>query len=254
MITIDTMYNLHHVEIDLQIKNLSNEIKEQEKIRRISIKFFTDNASKITTCTLEEILEGKGKPMVEFQVFNKLYNIHLKNYNSYIHSYKAKLEAKEELEKSIIKESIFKYVLKRFNTLIMDEIIYNAYFFSAFPVGYFYINKQVTKKKTIDWGSSDRAKAEILEKGQIPYIKADAEQAEKEGKEYKGVPWIKYLPPIRFYIFWVNNEHKEIKSNNVRAFTFDPSRSKGGVVKRFFDYIRGKSIEELTLKYNRNAS
>src|SRR5574343_247783 len=82
-------------------------------------------------------------------------------------------KAIESLKANYISKEVFKETIYKFNNKISDEIIFKGYCFElGFRLGWIKIKKldvSTRKKKKINWGESNKLKAEILAKGGLPF-------------------------------------------------------------------------------------
>ena len=91
-----------------------------------------------------------------------------------------KIEEKlQAIKDNYITEDLFKEVLYKFNNKISDEIVYKGYTFKlGGGLGFIRIKKvnaiynrdgSLRTKKRINWGESNKLKAELIKEGKIPY-------------------------------------------------------------------------------------
>lgn len=128
----------------------------------------------------------------------------------------------KDLKNQLIDYTLFNIIIKKFNTKVSEEIIYNNYKFSMDKTfGYLGVTMVESKRKRVDWGKSNKNKAELLSKGLIPYLKKDAESIEN----YQGVEWLEYHPSKDFVFYW-NTTFKYNNNYNflLKQFSFKPAR------------------------------
>lgn len=104
----------------------------------------------------------------------------------------------KEIETYLISHTIFNYVINRFNTLIITEIVKNNFRLRVNGIfGIIQIVKNENSRLRINWGESNKNKKKIIKEGKILYYKKD-----DTGKDYKGVPWLVYFPRVSYRIAW----------------------------------------------------
>ncbi len=145
------------------------------------------------------------------------------HFNSKVNTVNIKVRA---LKKQILPYTVYKAVITGFNKRIASKIVNNNYEFNLIPsFGSISVVRTESLKKKVNWGASDKKKAEILAKGGIPYLKAEAENT----PNYKGEKWLVYHPLINFYFYW--KKYKKYRAY-VKDFTYKPARGKVSIVKQ----------------------
>lgn len=251
MITIKTMYEIHTVKQKVELEALDIEITNISVPYNKLVNYFKHNVPNLIACpsSLEDILNNKGVAY-SFPISNieKYYNLQLTNYNKIYPLYTNKAEERQKIKGYKMKAVVFAYILKRFNELLVEEIVYNSYKFFSLYIGglYSFCNKN---KKSVDWGNSIKNKQALIKEGKIPYNKADEDQAIKEGKVYEGVEWLVYQPEYSLFYKWEVESTQFIRIPNIANFLMQPYRGVKSSVQILSDYRKTLSEEQMTNLY-----
>lgn len=221
-------------EYEHTIKKYS-EVTIEEVYRATSIRFLTSLRFPVYSV----YIDGK---QVNFKAI-KLYIEKYIWYNKIITSNNKKIKQyKEEL----ISFTLYNRVIKEFNNQVIDKIINENYLFTPLPsFGAIGVIQNYNEHKRPNWGVSNKKKAEILAKGGIPYIKADAEKDEN----YKGEKWLTYHPFLDFYLQWHTKWISKELNPFLKDYTYYPARGKQSIVSKL--QIIKQDRERATLLYNR---
>jgi len=229
-IGIEIYYKLYHSTLDLQIEKA----KEDIEIFRMTFKNIKDilKSYKPYIDTQVNILYGillispstlvKGKLSERYVYEDKVYTKEL--FFDYLRAYKKNFDRLNQhkayiksLERKRIEYKIYKLILKKFNSKISSEIVFNRYTFNlGYNLGSLFLTHKRIEKEMVDWGKSDKKKAEIKERGGTPYYKEDAEEAEKYGEEYVGEKWLVMHPKDGV---WVHHRYGTIKGYKLKLIT-----------------------------------
>jgi hypothetical protein len=259
MITINTVYDLHKVEIDLEVEQLSKDIKDLQPLYFNSLVYFKSVEHKLSIPISIEDIKNNKQPFIPHAVFEKTvlpllasekyFNLKLNNFMQINKEYRYKLRRKEELMKSKLPKNVVSFIITRFNELLVEEILYNKYEFYHNTVGRLKLHLHKNKIPVVNWGISLRNKKKLEEKGRIPFIKADETLALKEGKEYKGEHWLSYCSLYSFYLNWSKGAEHFIKIPNIGNYSFVPYRGVNSPVSKINDYRKTYSEEAITDLY-----
>lgn len=251
MITTNTMFELYTISNEIKVNNLNKEIKDLTGILTKIYTYFEENT---LLCPkgydMVSIKTGKGIEIpFPFTNAEKYYNLQVNQYNVL---YKRLVQKKEELvvlSKQKIPKRIFSFILRRFNELLIEELIYRSYKLKDLYLGELRVIVNKSRKAVINWGVSLPVKRAIEARGGIPYIIEDAERCKQEGIDYKGEPWITFLPEYRMFYDWKNSVTSKIRLPNITNFCFMPLRGDNSAVSMLFDVSNRLSQEELILIY-----
>lgn len=101
----------------------------------------------------------------------------------------------DEIETRLVDSKTFVTIISSFNTKIIDSILKGYVFHLGYRLSYVCIKRKdisLRKRKKIDWGTSNKNKKEIIERGGIPYEvltrNEDGSIATDNGGEY----WLAY--------------------------------------------------------------
>lgn len=144
---------------------------------------------------------------------------------------------KKKAGEKVIPYWLFKTVIERYNKKISEAIIQGATVNLENHLGYIKIRKinRNFKKVTVNWGESNKKKAEIIAAGETP-----KDQDNPNGKNWL----IHYTDPYYFRWAWIRKNGSSIfKNQTVYEFrpTSDPSK-KGGEVDKKKLGNRGKLV------------
>lgn len=241
MIEINVMYELYINRLNSSLLSY-REIREEnlkykkqyfeliEKYKKIINKYTTLDFDTLVKATSLDVLDkAKHKKAyidgkeVNFAII-KLYIEKYIRHNGIVHT---SLKHEKSIKSKIIKATIYKKIISKFNAKVIDKIIYDNYYFSINPLfGSIGVVQNENKNLRPDWGRSNKLRQEIIDRGGIPYIK---EEAEKD-PNYKGEKWLVYHPSIDFFIQW-HTKYVAKKYNPVLGdYKFKPARGKVSIV------------------------
>lgn len=134
------------------------------------------------------------------------------------------------VNKGLIKDipyRMFYDVVREFHKEISKKIVEGYRFRPGHSLGTFYITKDLRKGYSIDWGSSNKRKAELITEGKIPYDKETAPDGEK---------WfIFYVDNLYFKWKWSQDTATHL-TRNLKHYMFDATtgnrKSVGKAIKR----------------------
>ena len=243
MIDLKLIYELYIEHINFSLKKLLQDIVEHTENHKKLKKLLTSYENSINTYsnhTLEEILSitnirkvntitfprttvyKQGKA-INFKAI-KLYIEKYVWYNTIIVSLNKKID---KHNKELINFKVYSNIINKFNTKVIDKVVNKNYFFEAVPsFGALSVIKNHNERNRVDWGKSNKKKKEIIAKGGIPYIKADAESNEN----YKGEKWLFYHPIIDFFLHW-HTKWITIELNPfIKDYKYTPARGVNSIV------------------------
>lgn len=247
------MYEINDVKRGIELDSINKELLSLEKSYNTLLIYFKRKDLPIIV-DMEKLLQGKQEEIIEpLNNIDKYFNLQLNNFNRILPIYINKQKKQEELNKAQIPFVEYKYILRRFNELLTDAILYEAYEFYELFLGKLTVIATTSKRQVIDWGISTRNKNKLIEEGKIPYLKADAEKAKEQGIEYHGVKWIDYLKGIRLYYDWELKNVQFIRIPNIKDFSFIPYNGNGSAIVKLTTLRKSLTDEELINKYKRNT-
>lgn len=251
MITIKTMYELYNTTLNLEIDVIEKEISKIQVIRH-RIKTYFSQLPDIDKDFLKELFLGTVVPSDDTSTNNIIFfNKQLTVYNEVTVIYKKKRKEIDTLRAKKIKKSIYYYIIVRFNTLLVEELIYNNYKFITKFIGNFAVIKNMNKKKIVDWVQSNINKKAILDKGQKLYYKKEAEEAKTKGEEYTGVEWLTYLDEeVGLFFNWQLLNYHFIRIPNMNNFTFEPYKGDTSPVKMLMEHKRDLGQDYIINNFN----
>lgn len=217
MITNKIIYELSQKELTEKIEIVSKEISNLLKVQNKLVEWFKYR---------DILVDGTALPIkVEIEIQNiKLYNVQATHYNNVIVTLKSKEEYRTRLLGYKIPKKIFLFILRRFNQLLYQELIHNAYVFKDATLGKLLVIVNKNKKNAINWGESTKNKKVLLDKGEIPFTKEGEDLAKAKGEEYKGKQWLEYLPTYSLFFNWELENSNFIRLPNMKNFEFRPIR------------------------------
>jgi len=247
MITTNTIHELYSISTDIKITNLAKEIDDLQNMLDNIYSYFQENIIlRPRGDDMESIKIGKGLEILyPLTSIEKYYNLQLSQYSVLYIRVQQRKEELSKLTKQKVPKRIFAFILRRFNELLIDELIFNSYRLKDLYLGELRVIVNKGKKATINWGLSLPVKREIEARGGIPYKVEDAERCKREGIEYKGEPWITFLPEYRMFYDWKHNIATKIRLPNITNFHFYPLRGDNSAVSMLFDVSNRLSQEEL---------
>lgn len=134
-----------------------------------------------------------------------------------------KLDYYEKVKSQRISEKVFKYVVKRFNQLVLDVILNNGYIFNlGGHTGAIYIAKKKRIGKNVDWKASNIRKEELIAEGKLPLLGDNGGEA-----------W--HIYHVTDFEFWVAWEKNKCTFKGKSQYAFKPTRTDnrgGGFIPR----------------------
>lgn len=231
ILKLKVMYQLYIKELTDKIEKADKEIGklqiERDKIAKLLSKY---------EIPINQSYERPYKELIKITTLQEFRSVVTSNKNKIIPIYFEKLirvnrsiavltYQRYKAEKQIVPYKVYKDICYKFNQKIIDAIVYNAYYFK--PNNHFgaiSIVKTEDIIPKIDWGKSNKKKAELESKGLTPYKKADAEAAAARGEKYEGIEWLVNLPTVNYYYYWTKNRTQKDFIPLVNDFKFTPSR------------------------------
>ncbi len=245
-------YKFYIAEIKLKIdkskKNLSTFsklIKSSEKL----LSSYKEYIERETTSNFEELLNNptldingslRERLVIDLDIYTKqAFLIYLKTHFNNIKRYNKEKENLKSLKEQLISYSTYLLITKKFNLKISKEIVKRQYVFKlGYNLGSLIIRRVKRNRAPVNWNVSNKNKQALLDKGLIPYYKKEAEQAEKQGKEYEGIKWQVLHPKTDVFINYIND--------SIMLFDIIGSKMTASLYSIFLDYKR-------TNKFNPNV-
>jgi hypothetical protein len=251
------MYEIYTQEIKKELSENKEELNSTNESIKVLKQYFDNfQRSRELGYNYTEVLEGKGKVIKDARTPNeKYYNIQINNLNNLLKIKANKEEKKKKLKHILIPDNVFTFILWKFNKLLIDKIIYEAYTFSDLYLGDLFIVPliQQSNKKSINWPLTKIAKKKLIDNGQIPYCQVDKDLADKEGKEYKGVEYlVRYDEPYTLLFRWSRTTKNFIRLVQSKEYVFKPSRGNLGnsAMELLTKYKNSFTKEEFENKFN----
>lgn len=134
-------------------------------------------------------------------------------------------EELNEVKASILTNEISKEILYKFNEKLSNEIVMKGYTFAlGFQMGNIRIKKvrcDRRVKKRIDWGATNKKKAEIIASGGLPYKVEERNEAGEITKDNGGIPYFVYHTNDFDYLWHWNK--KRVTVLNSAYYKFRPT-------------------------------
>lgn len=257
MVTINTIYDLYILYNQKEIEEIEKEITSIKRqittIKNVLIKHQDILGDKVN---MSNLLLGKvsGIPAIHCRTQkDKWLDIQIKLYYKLFCNIPERERTIKTIQDNIVPFKVFKYIVHRYNDLLLTEVIERRYKFFHPNFGTLFARLNIGKKKTVNWGASHANKKRLLEEGKIPYYKKEEEEAKRQGIEYKGEPWIEYIGnTTHIYLYWnttFNNICNTIKG--IRDYNFFASKGERGVLNKLASFRKTLSDEQLALyKYD----
>jgi hypothetical protein len=248
MITHNTMYDFHNVELKSRLESIKEELLDLERRKTNLINYFKSNVCPFKLeddtdiDTLFAFSPATSNP-------EKFFNLKLAQYKELVLLIENKKEVEQRLLKYKIPQGIFTYILKRFNELLYQEMIYNKYQFKTLFLGGLYVFCNKNKNKVINWKKSLENKAILLEQGKVPFTKKDEQEAKENGLDYKGEQWLEYLSDYSFFFNWDIQTAQFIRISNIRNYTFMPVRGLASPVAELVKFRNSFTNDEEAINF-----
>jgi hypothetical protein len=259
MVTNITMHDFYAQELEVELKAIIKEIEELEVVvNKLKVYFDSWELSKEFNYKLAVLLRGEVES-IESPISNKerFFNTQLKTYNRLYTVLHQKIGKRKELETVNIPVNIFCFILLEFNKRLIRKMIYSQYRFSNLYIGDILVVPYNYKegKLAVDWPKSKKNRADILERGEEPYLLANKKQAIKEGKGYKGVEWLEYFPSLTLLFGWEKAFKNFARLAESKNFIFRASRGqkKNAPIKQLALYKNTLTKEDYKTLYNFDA-
>lgn len=143
---------------------------------------------------------------------------------------------KKKFEDAIIEYDLYRYILKRFNLAIVDEII-KGYEFNA---GYGIATIRIQKKErdltrdVVNWNVTLRAKRKLIEEGKLPYKALERDKNKVITKDNGGIPYFVYMTDHYSY-WWYWNKRVSSLPNQL-VYNFTPVRGANCIIRKLHVY------------------
>lgn len=245
MITHNTMYDFHNVELKSRLESVRQELEDIQKRKDSIANYFKSEVCPIKVDNLDTLVEFTNPTSNPEKYFNLKYT----QYKELDKLYKNKKELEEKLLKYKIPHGVFSYILKRFNELLCQEMIHNKYEFRTLFLGGFYVLCNKNKHKIINWKTSLENKAKLLAEGKVPYTKQAEKEALEQGLEYKGEQWLEYLSDYSFFFNWDIQTAQFIRIPNIKNFTFIPVRGLSSPVAELVKFKNSFNTEQDAINF-----
>lgn len=245
MIELKTIYELYIGELVLKRNKIQDKLLEylpkletltkllinKEEIIRIYLEL---DLNTILSNTSEEKLKSIKYPIIPIYDEGKIINfdilqLYIKQYtwvNKVITKHKKEIQ---NINTQIIPFTTFTKIINKVNTKIIDRIVEENYEFNPLSsFGSLHVIKNENHNLRVNWGESNKRKAELIAEGKIPYKKADAES----NPNYNGIKWLSYHPSLDFFLQW-SKIYTAIKLNPFLSdYTYKPARGINSIVSK----------------------
>lgn len=239
------MYDFHNVELKSRLESVKQELEDIEKRKESIITYFNSEVCPIKVDDLNTLVAFTNPTSNPEKYFNIKYTQYKELETLYIN----KKELEEKLLKYKIPHGVFSYILKRFNELLYQEMIYNKYEFRTLFLGGFYVLCNKNKHKIINWKTSLENKAKLLAEGKVPYTKQAEKEALEQGLEYKGEQWLEHLSDHSFFFNWDIQTAQFIRIPNIKNFTFTPVRGLSSPVSELVKFKNSFNTEQDAINF-----
>lgn len=244
MITINTMYEVYTSNLNFKVIELQKRLETNtNRVQGLSnvLEKYREDINAYCSVKLDDILKVKTLTNLKaikfptYGIYSDGRKLNVKALLMYIKKY---IEANKDLstlttnitryKKEIISFKLYKRIISSFNLKIIDKIINNNYLFKLVPsFGGISVIRNHSKKKSVNWGASQKNKKAIIERGGIPYLKEDSIGVE----DYKGEQWLVYHPSPNFYLHWHKTPNQlNIVNPYIKDYKYTPSRGKNSIV------------------------
>lgn len=249
MITHNTMYDFHNVELQTRIKKVKEEIEDLKERKARAISYFTSSLCPLVLS--QEVINNQALELITNPDSNpqKYYNLKVEQYKELCLLLQNKEEVLNKLLKYKIPQGVFSFILKRFNELLYKEMIHNKYVFSTLFLGKFDVICNKNKHKVINWKKSIKNRDKLLAEGKVPYTKAGEKEALEAGKPYNGEQWLEYLSDYSFFFNWDLQAGQFLRLPNIRNFTFVPVRGLASPVSELVKFRNSFNTEEEAINF-----
>jgi hypothetical protein len=249
MIDIKLIYELYTKELNDKLKNaLSLKLSYTESYNNLQtlIKEYKAVIEKFSTITLEELFNSTSISTLNdlrfplTVVYNNGKQIPFKVLRMYIEKY---LECNKNInnatieinkcKKELIPFTLYNKIISKCNNKIIDKIIEENY--KAEPLksfGSISVIRNYNEHRRINWGASNKLKAEIENRGGIAYNKEEELKAIAEGKEYTGEDWLVIHPFLDFYLEWHTKWISKKLNPVLRDYKYTPARGVVSIVSK----------------------
>lgn len=245
MIEINVIYQLYYAYINKRIELLKLEISELELNINNTIKILEKYKNEINKYSnYYDILDRKIKKIKNNtdNTIIKYINIQILNYNSIYTPLNLKRKEVIKLSKQVLSSVIYKKIIKKFNSKLIDKIIKDHYtFILPFSLGTLKVERKTNKRKRPNWGISNKNYKLLITQNKIPYKLTDHLEAKKNNKEYKGVPWLHYHDETDLWFSWKTFKLAKV---DIRNYRFKPSRGNKSVVEKLTNHKKTLNLIE----------
>lgn len=251
MITINTLYDLYLLYNENEINDIQKEITtSKQQLGKLKKTFEKHQDILGDKINIPNLLLGKVNNIPSSKCRtpqDKWLDIQVRMYYNLYLPLPEREARIENIKKNIIPFKVFKYIIHRYNDLLLSEVIENKYKFYHPNFGTLLARLHIGKKKTVNWGKSNENKQRLLDEGRIPYYKEDEDKAKAAGLEYKGEVWLEFIDnTTHIYLYWnttFNNICNTIKG--IREYKFFASKGERGVLNKLTTFRKTLSNEQL---------
>ncbi len=117
------------------------------------------------------------------------------------------------IDSGIITAKVYKAIIKKFNSKILDWLLRGGYLLRVKGLSFIAVRtkENLSTKRRIDWGTSNKRKKAIIERGEIPFQSIKNEAGEIIGNN-GGEHWLTYMDK-RYDTWYYWNKSKSIIVN-----------------------------------------
>lgn len=263
MIEINLMYEIYINHLNVKLTSYLNKSIEADKHKNSFKNLLESYKNTINTylnISYNDLLKEININNIIYPTY-KIYNngkelnfnivkLYIEKYIYYNNKYNNYYNKYNTIKNKIISLKIYKEIILKFNSKIINKIIYKNYHFNFYSFfGAISIIQNKNERKRVNWGISNKNKKELLKKGEIPYIKEDAE---KQGEKYKGKKWLVYHPSIDFFLHWHTKWIAKKLNPYLKDYKYIPARGKNSIVSKLQDIKenRERALSIYTRKCN----
>jgi hypothetical protein len=251
MITSSDFYDIYSAKLKKELRDANNALKAYNSTKNYFVKQLQGYAKiisrycdlsfeEIVESTLMAVLKEYDKCMFSFTGGVNLskdeairITVRIIDTNRLIRQAEVNIK---KLQEQLVDERTFKVFLRSLNKHIKEAILYKGYSFNfGGNVSSIFVERKkryikddkadgmstIHNNVVIDWGSSNKKKAEIIERGGTPYKAIKDENGVIVG-DNGGEKWL--VPFTDEYGFWLGWEKKKCTLTNKSLYRFSPAR------------------------------
>lgn len=238
MIKLRTMYDLYNMSLHYKIEEKKRFLSEQgDKVETYLFKMNEVAPILSVHINYSDALNGKVNKLPDnVLALNETpinyANMILKTYYELRSPIEIVSNEIKTLKKQKISYAIYKDIINSHNRKVTNYLLDTGKTFENKFFGLIKFCYKENTASTVNWNESNKAKKALLEKGLIPYKKADEQAAIERGEEYKGIKWLVkgYKTGVLIIKWTVPQIVKDNLNKDIHNFKFSPSRGNYGIM------------------------